>query len=196
MKENQQSLWIPLTNGQYNICSRHCLVLAMMLGVRSNTQWEFIVRSCKAKKKTQVRKFAIALIFGCQYEHFNIYSWFRGYDAEGDLRIRFLYDIEMVSSSWWDYSIHSHNWHRAASLLGHHIIFAEPSHDCNRVTDYLTVCLTVGWSSHQRRYLSSTQLTLCEKNPPVTGGFPSQGASDVGIVSILGIIMLLRFQWS
>ena len=38
---------------------------------------------------------------------------------------------------------------------------------------------------HQRKHQISVLLALCEGNPPVTGGFPSQRASDAEIISIL-----------
>ena len=44
-----------------------------------------------------------------------------------------------------------------------------------------TVC-SAGWSWwHQRIHQSCTSLALCEGNPPVTGGFPSQSASNAEI---------------
>ena len=42
------------------------------------------------------------------------------------------------------------------------------------------VCLTVYWSWHQRKQPTKLPITsLCKGNPPVTGGFSSQRASNV-----------------
>ena len=53
----------------------------------------------------------------------------------------------------------------------------------SQFTCLLTVCL--GW--HQRKSLSSASLALCEENPPVTGGFPSQRASNMESVSMSSV---------
>ena len=47
-------------------------------------------------------------------------------------------------------------------------------------TDYSTACSCLPQRNHQ----NSTLLALCEGNPPVTGGFPSQRASNAETVSI------------
>ena len=43
---------------------------------------------------------------------------------------------------------------------------------------------TASLSYHQRKHQSSVLLALCEGNPPVTGGFPSQRASNSEIISM------------
>ena len=65
-----------------------------------------------------------------------------------------------------------------------------PSYQSN---SNLTVCSTVcsGWQ--QRKQHSSTLLALCEGNPPVTGGFPSQRASNTESISMA---WHLQFLWS
>ena len=52
------------------------------------------------------------------------------------------------------------------------------------ITINLTVCSTVCFSQQQRKHQNCPLLALCEGNPPVTGGFPSQRASNVESVSI------------
>ena len=48
----------------------------------------------------------------------------------------------------------------------------------------LTVCSTACWGKQQRNHQSSALLDLCEGNPPVTGGFPSQRASNAESISM------------
>ena len=42
-----------------------------------------------------------------------------------------------------------------------------------------TVCSTIGSGIRQRKHQNSVLLVLCEGNPPVTSGFPSQRASNM-----------------
>ena len=46
------------------------------------------------------------------------------------------------------------------------------------------VCSTVCSGAYQRKYQSSASLSLCEWNPAVTGGFPTQRASNAENVFI------------
>ena len=55
----------------------------------------------------------------------------------------------------------------------------------SQITSNWRVCSIIcsGW--YQRRYQNITLLALCEGNPPVTGGFPSQMASNTEIFLLL-----------
>ena len=48
----------------------------------------------------------------------------------------------------------------------------------SQITGNLTVCPTLCSGYQQSKHQRSTLLALCEGNPPVTGGFPSQRASN------------------
>ena len=48
-----------------------------------------------------------------------------------------------------------------------------------------TVCLTVCFRKQWRAHTNSTLLAVCEGNPPVTGGFPSQRASNAETISMV-----------
>ena len=50
----------------------------------------------------------------------------------------------------------------------------------HNTTIYSTTCL----GKQQRKHQSSKLLSLCEGNPPMTGGFPSQSASNAESVSL------------
>ena len=54
----------------------------------------------------------------------------------------------------------------------------------SQITDVSIVCSTDCSGANQRKHQSSAPLGLCEGNPPVTGGFPSQRASNTGDISI------------
>ena len=54
----------------------------------------------------------------------------------------------------------------------------------SQITSVLFVCSTICWSSDQRKHESSALYGLCEGNPPVTGGFPSQRTSNAENVSM------------
>ena len=54
----------------------------------------------------------------------------------------------------------------------------------SQITSVSTVCSTVCSGADQRKHQSSVLLALCERNPPVTCGFPSQRASNMENVSI------------
>ena len=54
----------------------------------------------------------------------------------------------------------------------------------SQITSVLIVCSTVYSGADQRKGQNSVLLTLCEGNPPMTGGFPSQRASNIEKVSI------------
>ena len=58
------------------------------------------------------------------------------------------------------------------------------------ITGNLNVCSAVSLNWHQRKHQMLASLALCEGNPPVTGGFPSQRASNVEHVCSHDIIML------
>ena len=53
----------------------------------------------------------------------------------------------------------------------------------SQITGNSIVCSSVSFSVCQRKHQSSTSLGLCEGNPPFTGGFPSQRASNAESVS-------------
>ena len=59
------------------------------------------------------------------------------------------------------------------------------SHDRHGTSNHrqLHCCSTVCSRAHQRKHQSSALLALCEGNPPVTGGFPTQWASNGESVS-------------
>ena len=61
----------------------------------------------------------------------------------------------------------------------------EQSVTASQITNKLTICSTVSSSENEEKYQSSTSLVLCEYDPPVTGGFPSQNDNNVESVSIL-----------
>ena len=54
----------------------------------------------------------------------------------------------------------------------------------SQITGDPNVCSTVCIDVHQWNHQSSASLALCEENPPVTGRFPSQRASNAGNSSI------------
>ena len=54
----------------------------------------------------------------------------------------------------------------------------------SQITSASIVCSTVCSVADQRKHQSSASLALCQGNPPVAGGFPSQRASNAEIVSI------------
>ena len=54
----------------------------------------------------------------------------------------------------------------------------------SQITVVLIVCSAVCSGAHKRKHQSSVLLAFCEGNPPVTGGFPSQRASNVENISI------------
>ena len=52
------------------------------------------------------------------------------------------------------------------------------------ITDNLTNCSTFYSDLHWRKHQSSASLDVCDGNPPLTGGFPSQRASDAENISM------------
>ena len=52
----------------------------------------------------------------------------------------------------------------------------------SEITGNLNVCSTACVACQKKKHQSSAFLALCEGNPPVTGGFPSQMESDAEIV--------------
>ena len=59
-----------------------------------------------------------------------------------------------------------------------------------------TVSSTASVGSQQRKYQRSELLAICEENPPVTGGFPSQRASNTGkVFPCHEVIMKVRRSW-
>ena len=57
-----------------------------------------------------------------------------------------------------------------------------------KITTKHTCKLHSSWLRHDMEALSALQ-ALCEGNPPVTGGFPSQRASDAGFDAFFGVIL-------
>ena len=66
--------------------------------------------------------------------------------------------------------------------------FAFQRHGCSvtpsQITGISTVYPKACSRERQRKRKSVVSLALCEGNPPITGGFPSQGASDTDIFSM------------
>ena len=54
----------------------------------------------------------------------------------------------------------------------------------SQITSILAVCSTVCLGKHHPKTSKPPLLTLCEGNPPVTGGFPSQRASNTDTISM------------
>ena len=53
-----------------------------------------------------------------------------------------------------------------------------------QIIGHSSVCSTVRWGPASKKHQRSALLALCEGNPPVTGGFPSQRASYAGSASM------------
>ena len=67
----------------------------------------------------------------------------------------------------------------------------------SQITGVSIVCSTVCSDADQRKHQKHCVIGLCEGNPPVTGGFPSQRASNAENVSIWWRHhVLLARQWT
>ena len=60
----------------------------------------------------------------------------------------------------------------------------------SRTTGVSTVGSTVWWGADRRKHKKLRITGFCERNPPVTGGFPSQKAGYVKNVSFDDVIMV------
>ena len=76
---------------------------------------------------------------------------------------------------WSIATVTSHEQHRPISKVSWHE---------HRGISNSTVCLTGCSAYHERKHQISQLLTLCEGNPRVTGGFPSQMASNARNISM------------
>ena len=61
----------------------------------------------------------------------------------------------------------------------------------SQITGVSIVWLTVCTCTYQRKYQRSASLALCEGNPPVTSGFPSQRASNTEMFPFDDVIMYI-----
>ena len=91
----------------------------------------------------------------------------------------------VISRRWWTSKcitsdLSTLDKHVNKSQGCNHVVSLEMMVNRTTVISCSTTHLWAPWP--QKHHSNSTSLVLCEKNPPVTGGFPQQSANNVEIV--------------